>query len=367
MQNIDLSQAIRALTHFMPENAVNGCVPHGNGHINGTFMVMSGKKRYILQAINGEVFKDPQQLMENVERVTTFMRKRAVDPRSVLKILPTPEGKNYFVDENGVAWRMYKFIEDAICPEHPDAATDIYQCALAFGMFQRDLHDFPAEVLHETIPDFHNTPKRYRDLLEAVGKDPCDRAASVQKEIAFFRARESFYDTLFAAHRDGKLPLRVTHNDTKCNNVMLDAQTHAALCVIDLDTVMPGFSVCDFGDAIRFGGNTAAEDEPDVSKVHLDLNFYDIYTRGFVIGCGGYLEPSEFDLLAAGAKMMTLECGMRFLTDYLMGDVYFKTAYPTHNLVRCHTQIQLAADMERNYAKMQEIAGRYRYTQEDAE
>ena len=336
MQNIDLSQALRALTHFMPENAVNGCVPHGNGHINGTFMVMSGKKRYILQAINGEVFKNPQQLMENVERVTTFMRKRAVDPRSVLKILPTPEGKNY-------------------------------QCALAFGMFQRDLHDFPAEELHETIPDFHNTPKRYRDLLEAVGKDPCDRAASVQKEIAFFRARESFYDTLFAAHRDGKLPLRVTHNDTKCNYVMLDAQTHAALCVIDLDTVMPGFSVCDFGDAIRFGGNTAAEDEPDVLKVHLDLHFYDIYTRGFVIGCGGYLEPSEFDLLAAGAKMMTLECGMRFLTDYLMGDVYFKTAYPTHNLVRCHTQMQLAADMERNYAKMQEIAGRYRYTQEDAE
>lgn len=365
MKNIDLSQALSALTHFMPPHAVNGCLPYGNGHINGTFMVMSGKTRYILQAINGDVFQNPRQLMENVEKVTAFIRKRAVDPRSVLTIMPTLDKENFYTDENGVAWRMYVFIENAICPEHPDTAADIYQCALAFGMFQRDLHDFPAEQLHETIPDFHNTPLRYAALLDAVKKDPCDRAASVQKEIAFYRARESFYDTLYAAHRDGRLPLRVTHNDTKCNNVMLDAQTHAALCVIDLDTVMPGFSVCDFGDAIRFGGNTAAEDEQDVSKVHLDLNFYDIYTRGFVIGCGGYLEKPEIELLAAGAKMMTLECGMRFLTDYILGDVYFKTAYPTHNLVRCHTQMQLAADMERQYKKMQEIAERYCFTRED--
>lgn len=359
MKNIDLSQALSALTHFMPPHAVNGCLPYGNGHINGTFMVMSGKTRYILQAINGDVFQNPRQLMENVEKVTAFIRKRAVDPRSVLTIMPTLDKENFYTDENGVAWRMYVFIENAICPEHPDTAADIYQCALAFGMFQRDLHDFPAEQLHETIPDFHNTPLRYAALLDAVKKDPCDRAASVQKEIAFYRARESFYDTLYAAHRDGRLPLRVTHNDTKLNNILFDKTTGEGLCVIDLDTVMPGLAANDFGDSIRFGANHCAEDEADLSKVNFSMELFEIYTKGFLQAAGEAFTPLEKQTLPWGAKLMTMECGMRFLADYLEGDHYFHINCETQNLNRARTQFKLTADMERNWDAMQKVIEKY--------
>ena len=241
----------------------------------------------------------------------------------------------------------------------PESDEDFYQCALAFGKFQKALNDFPAESLHEIIPDFHNTPKRYKDFLQSVSEDRSGRAHLVKPEIDFIKARADFYPVLFENHSAGKLPLRVSHNDTKCNNVLLDNTTRKALCVIDLDTIMPGFSVTDFGDAIRFGASTAAEDEKDLSKVKLDMEKFRVYTKGFLDGCGGLLSDSEIMLLPEGAKMMTIECGMRFLADFIDGDKYFKIAYPEHNLDRCRTQLKLVSEMEDHWDEMKKCVSEY--------
>ena len=214
------------------------------------------------------------------------------------------------------------------------------------------LKDFPASELYETIPNFHNTPLRFKSFIEAAELNPMNRAKNALPEIEFIKARKSFCSTLEESRKNGDLPLKVTHNDTKLNNVMLDKDTREPVCVIDLDTVMPGYSVNDFGDSIRFGASTAAEDEKDLSKVHFDINLYNTYAKGFLFGCGGTLTESERRLLPVGAKMMTLECGMRFLTDYLLGDTYFKTAYPEHNLVRCRTQLKLVSEMEKHEREM---------------
>ncbi len=342
----------------LPAKAVD-CVSYGNGHINDTFKVTclsedGTPKRFVLQTISAAVFKNPQLVMDNITLVTEFLRDKVSDPRGVLQLIVTKDGKNCYFDKQGRCWRMYAFVEDSFCPESP-SADEFYQCAVAFGQFQRLLHDFPARSLQETLVDFHNTPKRFRDFLQAVEADVIGRAANVQKEIAFVKQREPFYNVLYAACERGELPLRVTHNDTKSNNVMLDAKTRKALCVIDLDTVMPGFSVTDFGDAIRFGASTAAEDETDLDKVWLDLDKFTAYTKGFLEGCGGLLDEHEIMLLPEGAKMMTIECGMRFLEDYLRGDVYFKTAYPEHNLVRSRTQFKLVADIEKHWEQMKSI------------
>ncbi len=364
MRNIELKQIVKVLKNFSINSTVTGCIPYGNGHINDTFLVLSRNekgqlKRYILQALNTNVFKKPENVMENIEKVTTFLRKKVTDSREVMSLVFTKDGNSFFKDDNDFFWRMYDFIEDSLCLEHPDTTDDFYQCAVAFGRFQRDLSDFPAETLNETIADFHNTPKRYKDFLAAVEADICNRAKDVKEEIDFIKARADFYSVLFNAKNAGILPLRVTHNDTKSNNVMLDANTRKALCVIDLDTVMPGFSVTDFGDSIRFGASTAAEDEKDLSKVWLDLEMFKIYTEGFLEGCAGGLLPEEIMLMPEGAKMMTIECGMRFLADYLSGDTYFKTAYDDHNLVRCRTQLKLVADMEKHWQEMKDIVSKY--------
>lgn len=354
-----INDATEVLKNFQTAGPVVKCEPYGNGHIADTFLVCcdnSGEtKRYILQRMNRNVFKNPEKLMSNIERVTAYLRERTDDARTVMCLVPTVDNASYIVDDSGEYWRMYDFIEDSLCLEKPETKEDFYQSAIAFGRFQQTLNGFPAEELYETIPDFHNTPKRYRDFLEAVKNDVCGRADSVQEEIAFVKARKDFYSVLNDANKAGKLPLRVTHNDTKINNVMLDAATRTALCVIDLDTIMPGFSVTDFGDSIRFGANTAAEDEPDISKVKLDLELFDIYAKGFIHGCGGALDTEEILLMPEGAKMMTVECGMRFLTDYLQGDTYFKTKYPEHNLVRCRTQLQLVLEMEKHWDEMKSI------------
>ena len=232
---------------------------------------------------------------------------------------------------------------------------DFYQSAIAFGRFQYDLRDFPSHTIVETIPDFHNTEKRFEAFCRAVEEDAVGRCESAKEEIAFYMSHAEFYGTLARAHAAGVLPLRVTHNDTKINNVMLDASTRGALCVIDLDTIMPGFSVTDFGDSIRFGANTGAEDERDLSRIDLDLDLFETYARGFLLGCGGGLPAEEVMLMPEGAKMMTLECGMRFLTDYLSGDTYFRTAYPEHNLVRSRTQMKLAQRMDEEFETMKKI------------
>lgn len=350
------AQRLNALEHFKTSGILKSCEPYGNGHINDTYSAAyktdNGEKRYILQAVNTDVFKEPDKLMSNIEKVTAFLREKGCGERETLSLVKTRDGNAYYTDSDNNCWRMYDFIENSICLELPESNEDFYQCAVAFGRFQKFLDDFPVNELYETIPDFHNTPKRFADFIAAVERDALGRAKNVQGEIEFIKARSSFYSVLIDSEKQGILPLRVSHNDTKSNNVMLDKATRKALCVIDLDTVMPGYSVTDFGDSIRFGASTAAEDEKDLSKVHFSLEKFKTYAAGYLDGCGGMLKNSEIMLLPEGAKMMTIECGMRFLADYLDGDTYFKTAYAEHNLVRCRTQLKLVSEMEENWDEM---------------
>ena len=346
------------LSKFQAEGGVSSIEPYGSGHINHTYLAeMESGKKYILQGINTTIFKDTDQLMENIIGVTSYRREEIIrnggDPkRETLTVVMTRDDKPYFTDDAGEKWRVYEFIEDAETFDAVESREDFYQSAVAFGKFQAMLANYPADTLHETIPQFHDTAKRYRDFEKAVEADVKGRAAEVAPEIAFVRERAKETSMLHEMLAKGELPLRVTHNDTKLNNIMLDPKTHQAVCVIDLDTVMPGLSAHDFGDAIRFGANTAAEDEPDVSKVSLDLELFEIYVKGFLEGCGGRLTQKEVEVLPMGAKMMTLECGMRFLADYLEGDVYFKISREKHNLDRCRTQFALVADMEKKWDQM---------------
>lgn len=343
---------------------ITGCMSFGSGHINNTFLLEMTEnggltKKYILQAVNTNVFKNICAVMENIDRVTEHMKSRAESGEKIISFLKSTDGHTYYIDESDTFWRIYEFIDNSVSLDLPESNEDFYQCALAFGRFQRVLNDFPAESLHEIIPDFHNTPKRYADFLSSVREDRSGRAHLAENEIEFIKARKDFYSVLFDNYGAGKLPLRVSHNDTKCNNVLLDNTTRKALCVIDLDTIMPGFSVTDFGDAIRFSASTAAEDEKDLSKVKLDMEKFHVYTKGFLDGCGGLLSDSEIMLLPEGAKMMTAECGMRFLADFIDGDRYFKTEYPEHNLDRCRTQLKLVAEMEAHWAEMKECVSEY--------
>ncbi len=343
---------------------------YGNGHINDTFLVRyvddNGKKtKYILQRINSNVFKKPAEVMSNIIKVTEHLKKAIVaydgDPeRETLTVIKTKSGKGYYIDGYGFCWRAFIFITDAVSLDLPEDDNDFYQSAVAFGNFQKMLGDFPASELFETIPNFHNTPKRYENFLASLEKNASGRKDTALEEIDFVNNRKDFMSLLEDSYKEGKLPLKVTHNDTKMNNVMLDKDTREPVCVVDLDTIMPGYSVNDFGDSIRFGASTAAEDEKDLSKVHFDIKLFETYTRGFLKGCGGTLTQGEIDLLPAGAKMMTLECGMRFLTDYIDGDTYFKTSYPEHNLVRCRTQFRLVEEMEQHWDEMLEIVRKYK-------
>ena len=342
-------------------------IPYGNGHINDTYRLtfeQNGRPvYYILQRMNHKVFQKPEELMENIEGVTAWLKKKIQENggdiyRETLNVIPSADGKAWCVDDTGEYWRAYYFIENALCLDQAAGAQDFYESAVAFGHFQRLLSDYPADTLHETIPDFHNTPLRYQALLQAAQADPKGRLKNVSDEMAFFLDHADDYGVAERMKASGELPLRVTHNDTKLNNIMIDDKTGEGICVIDLDTIMPGLSIFDFGDSIRFGANTAAEDEQDVSKVSLSLPLFESYTKGFLAGCAGSLTRAEVEMLPMGAKLMTLECGIRFLTDYLMGDTYFKTAYPEHNLVRARTQIALVADMEEKWGEMENIVAR---------
>ena len=335
----------------LPGRAVS-CEPYGQGHVNRTYLVtLEDGREYILQQLSRTAFHDIPGLMENVAAVTKFLAAQSDDPRACLRLLPTTDGRDYLVDRAGEYWRMFDFVPDSVCLQRAESPDDFYQSAVAFGSFQRMLRGFPAETLHETIPNFHNTPDRYRKLHAALNADALGRAKDVRPEIDFALARETDAAALQNMRDNGTLPLRVTHNDTKLNNVMLDAKTHEALCVIDLDTVMPGLAAYDFGDSIRFGASTGAEDEKDLSRIAVDLELYRIYTEGFVPACGG-LTDAELDSLPLGAKLMTLECGVRFLTDYLEGDRYFAIARPEHNLDRARTQFKLVSDMEKKWNEL---------------
>ena len=342
--------------------------PYGCGHINDTYCVFcerenAPRRRYILQRVNNNVFKDVPALMENMVNITAYLRRVVAadggDPdRECLTLVPTKSGEPYYAAPDGRYWRAFIFIENAITYQTAAKPEHFYYAGCAFGRFQRLLADYPSATLHETIPNFHNTASRYRDFEAAVAENASGRAAEAAEEIAFVRARQADMGVLVDMLAAGELPLRVTHNDTKLNNVMLDDVTGRPVCVIDLDTVMPGLSLYDFGDSIRFGSNPAAEDERDLSLVTCDLNLFEQYARGFLEECGDRRTPAEIRMLPFYAKMMTLECGMRFLADHIAGDTYFKIHRPGHNLDRCRTQLKLVADMETKMDAMAAIVDR---------
>ena len=347
----DKSNILRA---FRLDSAPVSCEDYGCGHVNVTFLVVTETgRRYILQKINHHAFRNVQGLSENIAAVTEFLRAKSGDPRSVMALIRTTDGAPHICYKDEY-WRVYDYVDGTICLQQPESDEDFYQAAVGFGTFAQLLSDFPAEKLHETIPNFHNTPDRYRLFREAIARDAAHRGAAVQPEIDFALAREAEMATIQNALAAGEIPLRVTHNDTKLNNVLLDAQTRKALCVVDLDTVMPGSSLYDFGDAIRYGASTAAEDERDLSKVELNLELFRVFTRGYVRACPN-LTAKELELLPLGAKTMTMECGVRFLTDHLDGDQYFSVHREGQNLDRARTQFKLAADMEKKWTEMQRI------------
>lgn len=344
----------QAVYHFRISGTPVSCREYGSGHINSTYQIKTDMGRsYILQRINHFVFNDPKAVMENVGLVTEFLRSRVENPRETLNFIPSDTGVYYHVDEDGEYWRCYEYA-DGLCLEAPESDSDFYESAIAFGRFQELLRDFPAETLHETIPMFHHTINRYRIFKQALEADRVGRAKTIPEDIRFLLDREAEAGTLCYLLESGELPLRVTHNDTKLNNVLLDPVSRKALCVLDLDTVMPGSSLYDFGDSIRFGAATAAEDEPDLSKMGINLHLFQVYTAGYLTACKS-LTDKELELLPLGAKIITLELAVRFLTDYLDGDRYFKTAYPEHNLIRARSQMKLVRDMEEKWEEMLRI------------
>ena len=345
-----------------------GAVRYGQGHINDTFCVLCQPQegdciRFILQGLSKAASPRQDELRENFVGITSHLRKKIIanggDPlRETLSLVKTKDGKDYYTDATGKAWRLTPFIENTDC--YQSATAELFEAsARAFGRFQWLLNDYPAETLHEAIVNFHNTEDRFAKFEAALAADKLGRAKEVEAEVKFVMDRKADCSVALQALRDGKLPLRVTHNDTKLNNILIDRDTKEGICVIDLDTTMPGLSINDFGDSIRFGANHSKEDEKDLSKVNFDIELYEVYTRGFLEGARGGLTAAELEYLPWGAKLMTLECGIRFLTDYLDGDHYFRIHYPEQNLDRTRTQFKLVADMEQQWEAMAAVVAKY--------
>lgn len=351
-----------ALSAFDFKGQPAGALRYGQGHINDTFCVYVQTPegdclRYILQRISSAAFKNPDQLMQNIVGVTEHLAKKIIaaggDPaRETMTVHPTAKNQPYYVDSEGSAWRCYPFIEGTVCLQTAETPELFYASAKAFGKFQQMLSDYPAHTLYETIDKFHDTENRLALFEQALAADTLGRAESARSEIEFVLAHKADCSVAMDALRSGKLPLRVTHNDTKLNNVLIDKVSGEGICVIDLDTVMPGLSINDFGDSIRFGANHSAEDEQDLSLVNFDIDLYEVYTKGFLEGAAGAFSAAELDYMPWGAKLMTLECGIRFLTDYLAGDTYFRIHRPGQNLDRCRTQFKLVQDMEQQWDDM---------------
>ncbi len=362
-------QKMNAIGHFSFRGRLISSDPYGNGHINETYLLIFGSgdshpERAILQRMNTEIFKHPAELMENIGNVTAFLRKKIIadggDPeRETLNVVRTVDGLPYYADEDGNYWRAYRCIEDTVEFNAIKNPHSFYDSGVAFGHFQYLLSDYPAKTLHETIKGFHDTLRRYADFEASIRRDAFGKAQGVQKEIEAILSRR-YLAECFAEHLSkGDVPVRVTHNDTKLNNILFDKKTSKPICIIDLDTVMPGLAMNDYGDSIRFGASTGAEDERDLNLVEMSFPLFSGYTEAFIKGCAGKLTENEILLLPRGAQIMTYECGMRFLADYLDGDVYFKTNYPGHNLDRARTQIKLVEDMEAKYDKMMSEVAKY--------
>jgi hypothetical protein len=341
--------------------------PYGSGHINDTFAIamdQAGRPvRYILQRINDRVFKNVPALMENIQRVTNHMARPVpaagrADSRRALTLVNTREGAAWHRDAAGASWRCYLFIEQARTYDLVESPRQACEAARAFGEFQRSLVDLPGDRLHETIPAFHDTRARFEALRRAVAADRHGRARDVPAEIDFAFARESASDVLLNLLARGDIPERITHNDTKFNNVMLDDATARGICVIDLDTVMPGLALYDFGDMVRSATNAAAEDEREVGKVAMRMDIFEGLLTGYAASAGAFLNAAERAHLTFSGKLITYEIGLRFLTDYLEGDVYFKIKRPGHNLDRCRTQFALVSSIERQESAMQSLAER---------
>lgn len=357
---MELKHDVRAVArHFQIHGEFLGAEPYGSGHINDTYCARfdqgGAPVRYVLQRINHNIFKNPVALMANIERVTAHLgAKTAGQPdasRRVLTLIPARDGAAYHRDADGNHWRAYIFIEKARTFDAVESTEQAFKAAKAFGQFQKLLADLPAPRLHDTIPDFHHTPKRFAALEQAIRADTANRAQLCRPEIDFALAHKAICSVLL----DANLPERVTHNDTKFNNVMLDDATGEGICVIDLDTVMPGLALYDFGDMVRTTTSPAKEDERDLAKVTMQFPMFEALARGYLGAAGGFLTPAEKKFLPFSGKLITFEIGLRFLTDFLAGDVYFKVHREGHNLDRCRTQFKLVESIEQQEEKMNQL------------
>lgn len=359
------------IQQFQIQGDFIGAQSYETGHINETFAssfsTSNGISRYIHQRINQNVFLEPWKVMANIERTLEHARRVLVEngedtERGCLSLVPTLEETSHYQTANGDFWRTYIFIEGARTYDFPANLSQVHEAACAFGKFQRILADLPGDLLYETIPNFHNTPLRFQAFLTALGKDIVNRAAIVKNEVRFIQEREALTSYIYDQLTQGIIPTRITHNDAKLNNVLIDDQTGTGLCVIDLDTVMPGSALYDFGDLVRSCASISAEDEPDIRKVGFSLENFKQIASGYLQSTRSFLAANELDHLWIAGIIITLEQAIRFLTDYLQGDPYYKIKYPEHNLVRCHTQLRLIAEMERQQDSIHSIIDKLRST-----
>lgn len=355
----EMNRLKEIVSQFIGHDADVDIRPLGKGHINDSYMVVSGNKEFVLQRVNHHIFKNVPELQHNIKRVTEHIRKKlteqgAVDTdRLVLTLIPTRDGALYYKDDTGSYWRLMDFIKDSKSYDeiNPELA---YRAGMAFGDFQKMLADLPGEPLFETIPDFHNMETRLKTFREAVKANKSGRLDIVAGLVKEIEDRAEEMSKAEKLHREGKLPKRINHCDTKVNNVLFD-NNDQVLCVVDLDTVMPGYVLSDFGDFIRTGANTGAEDDKNLDNVSVDLDIFEAYAKGYLKNAASFLSDVEIEHLAFGAKLLTYMQMVRFFTDYIDGDTYYKIAYPEHNLVRTKAQFKLLQSLEENFGEMQRI------------
>jgi len=362
MNKINKKLQKEAITNFRIYGDFINAFPYGTGHINSTYKALFSQAgrdvHYLIQRINEKVFKDPVLLMKNVSGICSHLKKRAEEEniedasRKVLTLIPSKNGDSFVRDSTGGIWRCYLFIENAAGYDVVENEQQAEEAAKSFGEYLMLLDDYRGERLNETIPDFHNTPKRYTDFISIVESDPYNLVKTAQNEISFFMERKEEASLLINHFKEGRIPERITHNDTKLNNVLIDSKTNKGLCVIDLDTSMPGLSLYDFGDLVRSSTSPVSEDHKNPADVYMNFNMFTALVNGFLKPGKLFLNEYEIKLLPEGGRLMTLEVGLRFLTDYLNGSTYFKTAYPEHNLVRSRTQIELVKSIEKQKEKM---------------